>query len=350
MLSLILKNNKNHSRRTSSRPAKISSEIYLARIADSKILIAEDNELNADLMKAIIDDIGGSEVFTARDGKEALDILSGKDFDLLILDIMMPRVNGLDVLKEVRNKRNKNDFPILIVSSIDDAKTITTGIEMGANDYIVKPIISDVFKAKIVSLINQKKIYDLLENTENVLSSLVSILEAKDYSTKGHSERVSKLAEKFGRHLGIPESDCWVLRRAGLLHDIGKIGIPDGLLRKKGRLSEEEWVLMKNHPTMSANICLPLTSFKLEIEVIKHHHERFDGKGYPGKYKGNEIPYLSRILAIVDSYDAMTKKRPYRETFSFEEALKTMQNELFSGQWDPELTRKFIKFMLAGNN
>lgn len=318
---------------------------------DARVLIAEDNVVSADLMGAIIGNIGKVEISIAVDGREALDLISGgNNFDLVILDIMMPKVNGLDVLKELRKEWNANSFPILLVSALNDCRTITTGIDLGANDYIVKPIVKEVFRSKVISLINQKKMRDLLEHTENILSSLITVLEARDFYTKGHSERVSSMAFEFGMFLELPDKDISVLKRAGLLHDIGKIGIPDLLLQKKGRLKKSEFDVIRNHSLISCKICSPMPSFFNEAEIIKYHHERFDGKGYPGELKGEEIPYLSRILAIVDSFDAMTSERPYRDAYSGEEALNIFRNEILSGQWDPDLSEKFIKFLASSNN
>ncbi len=342
------------------------------------ILIAEDNEINAELMKAIIESeepqrpISNSNInnpsdllpfapaltfkintVIAENGKKALDIIfSDANIDLIILDLMMPLINGFDVLKKIKstsfNSRLAN-IPILIVSALNESSTISKGIELGANDYITKPIIKNIFKAKVNSLINLKKLYDTLENSENIIMSLALAIEAKDKYTSGHSKRVSMLAYNFGKYLGLSEEDCLLLKRAGCIHDIGKIGIPNNILNKTGKLSDEEFKLIKNHSVMSSDICKPLISLKKEAYIARYHHERFDGNGYPGELSSKDIPLLSRILSVVDSYDAMTSDRPYRKALSKEEAISIFEAEKESGQWDIDIVNQLIKFINIGD-
>ena len=340
------------------------------------ILIAEDNEINAELMKAIIESEKNipqksfsdsntnkpfdSLLFTpslpykintviAENGKKALDIIfSDVNIDLIILDLMMPIINGFDVLQKIKssgfNSRLAN-IPVLIVSALSESSTISKGIELGANDYITKPIVKNIFKAKVNSLINLKKLYDTLESSENIIMSLALAVEAKDKYTSGHSKRVSMLAYNFGKYLGLCEEDCLLLKRAGCIHDIGKIGIPNDVLNKTGKLSDEEFKLIRNHSVMSSDICKPLISLKKESYIARYHHERFDGNGYPGELSSKDIPLLSRILSVVDSYDAMTSDRPYRKALSKDKALSIFEAEKESGQWDIDIVNKLIKFI-----
>ncbi|RZD16167.1 MAG: response regulator [Candidatus Acididesulfobacter guangdongensis] len=341
------------------------------------ILIAEDNEINAELMKTIIEAENSTDSVSdynnyntkrrsnslpsasslpykintviAENGKKALDIIfSDANIDLIILDLMMPIINGFDVLQQIKssgcNSRLAN-IPVLIVSALSESSTISKGIELGANDYITKPIVKNIFKAKVNSLINLKKLYDTLESSEHIIMSLALAVEAKDKYTSGHSKRVSMLAYNFGKYLGLGEEDCLLLKRAGCIHDIGKIGIPNDVLNKTGKLSDEEFKLIRNHSVMSSDICKPLISLKKESYIARYHHERFDGNGYPGELSSKNIPFLSRILSVVDSYDAMTSDRPYRKALSKEKALSIFEAEKESGQWDSDIVNELIKFI-----
>jgi putative two-component system response regulator len=338
------------------------------------ILIAEDNEINAELMKAIIESeepqksisdfsinkpsaplpstsssLYKINTIIAENGKKALDIIfSDANIDLIILDLMMPLINGFDVLQKIKSNDFNNrltNIPVLIVSALSESSTISKGIELGANDYITKPIVKNIFKAKVNSLINLKKLYDTLESSENIIMSLALAVEAKDKYTSGHSKRVSMLAYNFGKYLGLREEDCLLLKRAGCIHDIGKIGIPNDVLNKTGKLSDEEFKLIRNHSVMSSDICKPLISLKKESYIARYHHERFDGNGYPGELSNRNIPFLSRILSVVDSYDAMTSDRPYRKALSKEKALSIFEAEKESGQWDIDIVNQLIKFI-----
>ncbi|MHB1680461.1 MAG: HD domain-containing phosphohydrolase [bacterium] len=324
------------------------------------ILIAEDNAINAELMKAIIESSAPQKfsksavqdkfnIIIAEDGKKALDIIfSPINIDLIILDLMMPLINGFDVLEKIRSCSFGNpisSIPVLIVSALNESSTISKGIELGANDYIAKPIVKNIFKSKVNSLINLKKLHDTLENSENIIMSLALAIEAKDKYTSGHSKRVSILAYNFGKYLELQEEDCLLLKRAGCIHDIGKIGIPNDILNKTVKLSDKELNLIRNHSITSSDICKPLISLKKESYIVRYHHERFDGNGYPGELNCQNIPYLSRVLSIVDSYDAMTSDRPYRRALTKETALFIFETEKNSGQWDPEIVNEFIKFI-----
>ncbi len=328
------------------------------------ILIAEDNAINAELMKAIIESSATQKfsnneasdkfnIIIAEDGKKALDIIfSPVNIDLIILDLMMPLINGFDVLEKIRSCGFDNpvgNIPVLIVSALNESSIISKGIELGANDYIAKPIVKNIFKSKVNSLINLKKLHDTLENSENIIMSLALAIEAKDKYTSGHSKRVSILAYNFGKYLELRQEDCLLLKRAGCIHDIGKIGIPSNILNKTEKLSDKELNLIRNHSVISSDICKPLISLKQESHIVRYHHERFDGNGYPGELNCQNIPYLSRVLSVVDSYDAMTSDRPYRQALTKEKALSIFKTEKNSGQWDPKIVNEFIKFINLQN-
>lgn len=363
ILDKLLKHDKINSSNFSSRHVSSSYKKQTDEIdkIPFNILIAEDNKINAELMKAIIESSEPQKfskneasvkfnIIIAEDGKKALDIVfSLINIDLIILDLMMPLINGFDVLEKIRScdsfGNSVGNIPVLIVSALNESSIISKGIELGANDYITKPIVKNIFKSKVNSLINLKKLHDTLENSENIIMSLALAIEAKDKYTSGHSKRVSILAYNFGKYLGLHQEDCLLLKRAGCIHDIGKIGIPNDILNKTEKLSDKELNLIRNHSITSSDICKPLISLKKESYLVRYHHERFDGNGYPGELICQNIPYLSRVLSVVDSYDAMTSDRPYRQALTMEAALFIFENEKNSGQWDPEIVDEFIKFI-----
>jgi putative two-component system response regulator len=202
--------------------------------------------------------------------------------------------------------------------------------------------------ARVRSLLTLKHRTDELERTESVLFSLARSIEGKDPYTHGHCERLSDSSARLGEHLGLMENEITALRRAGVVHDIGKVAVPDAILLKPSRLTEEEWKLIKEHPVVGERICAPLKSFRLVLPVIRHHHEKLDGSGYPDGLRGDAIPITARILQIVDVYDALTTERPYKRAFSITDALQTMKQEVAKGWWDPQIFGEFERLVTSG--
>ncbi|MGA7107667.1 MAG: HD domain-containing phosphohydrolase, partial [Terracidiphilus sp.] len=215
------------------------------------------------------------------------------------------------------------------------------GIRAGADDFLNKPVNSQELLARTRSLLRLKEYTDELENAETVLFSLALSIEAKDPYTKGHCDRLSSYSEALGRRLGLTQEQCVALRRAGVVHDVGKIGVPEHVLLKNGPLNEEEWEIMKQHPITGERICSPLKSFRLVLPIIRHHHEKLDGSGYPDGLKGDKIPMTARVLQITDIYDALITDRPYRAAMTHEEAIRTMREEAGRGWWDSNLIKEF---------
>jgi putative two-component system response regulator len=180
-----------------------------------------------------------------------------------------------------------------------------------------------------------------LERAESVLFSLARSIEGKDPYTHGHCERLSEYSASLGEHLGLTEDEITALRRAGVVHDVGKVAVPDAILLKPGRLTPEEWKLMQEHPIVGERICAPLKSFRLVLPIIRHHHEKLDGSGYPDGLRGEAIALTARVLQIVDIYDALTTERPYKKAFSTADALQTMKEEVAKGWWDPRVFDQF---------
>jgi putative two-component system response regulator len=215
------------------------------------------------------------------------------------------------------------------------------GIECGADDFLNKPIRRQELSARVRSLLRLKHFTDELENAETVLFSLALSIEAKDPYTEGHCARLSKYSVDLAEVLGLPIDQRIALRRAGIVHDIGKVAVPDSILLKPGPLTKEERRIMEQHPIVGERICEPLRAFRQVLPIIRHHHEKLDGSGYPDGLSGDAIPIAARIMTTVDVYDSLTTDRPYRPALSVKEAFSIMQQEVEKGWWDSRLVEEF---------
>jgi len=315
--------------------------------ARATVLIADDSEPNRELLSAILQRENYT-VVSAEDGEQALARLRGERVDLALLDVMMPRLNGFDVCRTLKASPETRLVPVVLVTGLSQSQDRVRGIDSGADDFLSKPVVKEELLARVRSLLRLKQFTDELENAETVLFSLALSIEAKDPYTGGHCERLSKYSVVLAKRLGLREEFCTALRRAGVIHDIGKLGVPEHILLKPGPLSPEEWIIMKQHPVFGERICAPLKSFRHVLPIIRHHHEKFDGSGYPDGLKGEQIPLTARVLTTVDIYDALTTERPYRKALSSEEAFTTLREEVARGWWDPDLVNELEAALTAG--
>jgi len=303
-------------------------------VGQQRILIADDEQTIRFVLSQMLER-EGLEVATACDGEEALSLFEEVRPDLVIVDIVMPRLNGFEVCRRIKADPENRLTPVIIVTSSSAAENRMKGLEAGADDFLSKPVDRLEMLARVRSLLRIKRYADELERAETVLFALARSIEGKDPYTEGHCERLSVYAAKLGQRLGFPEEEVVALRRAGIVHDIGKVAVPDAILLKPARLEPEEWVVMRQHPIVGDRICSGLKSFRLVLPVIRHHHEKLNGTGYPDRLKGEAIPRTARALQIVDVFDALTTKRPYKEALSLDEALEVMRQEVAKGWWDP---------------
>lgn len=303
------------------------------------VLVADDTggyrELLSDLLKA-----EGYKVICAEDGGNALEILHSQRVDLSLLDVLMPSRTGFEVCRAIKSDPNTRLMPVVLVTGLDNVDDRVQGIECGADDFLSKPIHREELLARVRSLLQLKRFTDELESAETVLFSLALSIEAKDPYTEGHCERLSKYSVALAERLGLPEEQRLALKRGGIVHDIGKIAVPEHILLKPGPLIQEERKIMERHPVTGERICAPLKSFRLVLPIIRHHHEKFDGSGYPDGLKGEQIPLTVRILTTVDIYDALTTDRPYRKAMSPREAFFQMHEEIKRGWWDTSLVEE----------
>jgi putative two-component system response regulator len=304
------------------------------------ILVADDQAPNRELLEELLT-TQGFKVTSVPDGIAALQELAKAQVDVVLLDVMMPRMNGFEVCERIKTNPETYLIPVVLITALSDKQDRLEGIKVGADDFLTRPVDCTELLARVRSLLKLKQHTDELERAESVLFSLARSIEGKDPYTHGHCERLSDYSARLGEHLELPEDQIVALRRAGVVHDIGKVAVPDSILLKPGRLTEEEWKLIKEHPVVGERICAPLKSFRLVLPIIRHHHEKLDGSGYPDGLRGEAIPVAARVLQIVDVYDALTTERPYKKAFSIANALLTMKEEVAKGWWDPQIFEQF---------
>ncbi len=308
------------------------------------VLIADDVDANRDLLREILE-TEGYQVVCAQDGEQALEVLHSQPIDLALLDVLMPRRTGFSVCQTLKSDPITRLIPVVLVTGLTNRDDRIQGIECGADDFLNKPVHREELLARVRSLLRLKQYTDELENAETVLFSLALSIEAKDPYTGEHCDRLSKFSVALAEKLGLRDELRVALRRAGIVHDIGKVAVPEHILLKPGPLTTEEWKIMKAHPIIGERICSPLKSFRHVMPIIRHHHEKLDGSGYPDGLKGDQIPLTARILTTVDIYDALTTDRPYRKAFSPDQAFETMRREVVMGWWDGTLITELERLM-----
>jgi putative two-component system response regulator len=271
--------------------------------------------------------------------------LSRTVVDLVLLDVMMPRLNGFEVCERIKKNSDTYLIPVVLITALSDKQDRLQAIQAGADDFLSRPVDRTELLARVRSLLNLKHRTDELEKAESVLFSLARSIEGKDPYTHGHCERLAEYSVRLGEHLNLSEEELTALRRAGVVHDVGKVSVPDAILLKRGSLTADEWTLVKEHPLVGERICAPLKSFRFVLPIIRHHHEKFDGSGYPDGLRGQDIPGAARVLQVVDVYDALTTDRSYKKALSVGDALQIMRQEVAKGWWDPHIFHQFEHLM-----
>jgi putative two-component system response regulator len=304
------------------------------------ILVADDNESNRELLSSLLGQ-EGYRVISVSDGRQALEQVSSNSIDVALLDVVMPGKSGFEVCQAIKYNTETRLIPVVLLTSLTGDDDRIRGIMCGADDFLSKPVNRHELLARVHSLLQMKQFTDELDNAEAVLFSLALGIEAKDPYTEGHCDRLSKYSVAVGDKLGLPEDLRVALRRGGLLHDIGKLAVPEHILLKPGALTPEERKIMEQHAVAGERICAPLRSFRHVLPIIRHHHEKQDGSGYPDGLKGDQIPLTARILQITDIYDALTTDRPYRKALSAEKAFAIMREEVKRGWWDGSVLNVF---------
>jgi putative two-component system response regulator len=311
----------------------------------ARILLVDDEQAHRELLAELLA-MEGHEVEKAGDGKQALDKAFRRAPDIVLMDVNMPMLSGLEACRRMKQDERTHLIPVVLITGLTAREDRIQGIAAGCDDFLTKPVDSEQLLARTRNLLRTKSLVDELEQAENVLVSLANALEALDPYTRGHSERVAVFATELGGAAGLSRGECRDLRRAGLLHDIGKIGIPVEYLRKPGKLTTEEYGVVKLHSAIGADICRPLRTMAPLLALIRGHHERVDGRGYPDGLAGAALPVGLRCLTIADVYDALTSDRSYRRAMAPDGALEVMREEAGAGMWDARLLDLFAEKVL----
>jgi len=287
----------------------------------------------------------GYESVSAFDGNEAYNIICSGNIDLVIADNYMPGLSGRDLCRRIKENPSTRFIPVIIITGYSSPGEKIGSIEAGADDFVSKPYKTIELITRIKSLLHAKSLNDQLDSAESVIFALAKAIEAKDIYTQGHTERVSRIALLMGHQLALSEEEQKALYKGGILHDIGKIAVPDAILNKPSRLDEREFNQIKVHPGEGEKICKNLKSIQSAIDIIKYHHEHIDGSGYPDRLCGENIPLIARIMSIVDVYDALTSKRPYKIALSQKESFEILDQEAEKNWWDKRILAEFKKIV-----
>lgn len=329
---------------TLSRPQTSSSDSVPLDSDQPKVLVIDDHSSSRLTAVALLS-VEGYEVLEADSGPAGLKRVTEGNPDLILLDVMMPGMDGFEVCRRLKEDEQTRLIPVVFITALNDKRSRIMGIEVGGDDFLSKPFDRLELSARVKSLVRQKRLNEDLDHAEQVLFSIACAVESRDPNTGDHCERLVAMGKAFGEYIQLSRVDIRNLMWGGYLHDIGKVGIPDAVLLKKGAFTPEEREIMNHHVMIGEKICKPLRTMAGVIPIIRCHHERWDGSGYPEGLAGNAIPYLAQVFQIIDIYDALTSERPYKRAFTQAEALEIMAEETAKGWRNPKLVQQFTEFI-----
>ncbi|MBL8230601.1 MAG: response regulator [Bryobacterales bacterium] len=312
------------------------------------LLVIDNEDVNRRLLKAMLK-AEPYRIIEARKVSEAVQELEQQQVDLIILDIMLPEVSGMDFCRWLKSNRRTQLIPVLIMTNVQGVENEIAGLNAGADEFLIKPLSPAVVRTRVKSLLRNKAAVDSLEEAETILFALAQAVEQRDKHTGDHCQRLATYSVALGMALGLSKPELIALYRGGYLHDIGKVAVPDAILFKNGPLSEQEWLIMRAHTVKGEEICKPMKSLAPVLPIIRNHHEKWDGTGYPDGLAGEQTPLLARILQVADVYDALTSERPYKRAFSHQEAVATLKQEVTRGWRDPALVELFDELCIRAS-
>jgi putative two-component system response regulator len=305
------------------------------------VLVVDDVPANVELMKTLLTR-EGYVVFTASNGEQALELVARERPDLVLMDVVMPKLSGYEVCERIKQDKATRLTPVVLITALQQREDRIQGINVGADDFLTKPVDAHELKARARSLVRLKRFTDDLDTAESVIMSMALVIEARDAYTDGHCQRLAGYATALGTALRLSDEDVAALYRGGFLHDVGKVGIPDSVLLKAAQLTRAEYTAMQQHPVIGDRLCGELRSLRRVRPIVRHHHERLDGSGYPDRLKGDAIPVLAQIMGVVDVYDAITTERPYKMAASPDHAYEELMREVNKGWRRKDLVEAFI--------
>jgi putative two-component system response regulator len=305
------------------------------------VLIVDDNEGNVRLLERMLK-VDGCAVLKARDGATAVRLVQKERVDLVLMDVMIPTIDGFQACRLIKQNPLTRLVPVVLVTTLKETADRVRGIEVGADDFLTRPFNPHELRARVRSLLRFKRYTDDLDLAESVILSLAQTIEARDPATDGHCERLAHYSVALGRALGLDAEELAALERGGYLHDLGKIGVPDSILLKAGPLTKPEYEQMKQHTVIGDRLCGQLRSLQRVRPIVRHHHERLDGTGYPDGLRNSQFPMLAQIMSVVDVYDALMTVRPYKPAFTHDMAASELFHEVERGWRDRQLVEAFL--------
>ncbi len=319
------------------------------------VLIVDDESAGRDTVESILDGEGYA-LLMASNGAQAIEMARTTQPDVILMDVMMPGMTGFEACRQIRSDSDLAEIPIILLTALDDRKSLLTGLDAGADDFLTKPFDRYELRARLAGIMRLNRYRKLLQERDNVeqehkklqmayeatIEGWSHAMDLRDKETEGHTQRVTELTLKMAHALHVGEEEQTHIRRGALLHDIGKLGIPDSILLKEGKLTDEEWVLMRKHPVHAHEMLSQIEYLRPALDIPYNHHEKWDGTGYPRGLKGEAIPLAARMFAIADVWDAVTSDRPYRAAWTKEQAL-TYIIENSGTHFDPAMVQVFLK-------
>jgi putative two-component system response regulator len=311
--------------------------------APPRVLVVDDEAGNRLMMTRLLER-HAYQVHTVDNGEAAREFLESTDLlpDLILLDVMMPGIDGFSLCRLIKQHPATRLIPVVLLTSLDARQHRIDGINAGADDFLTKPVQFEELTARAANLVKLKRYTDDLESAQSVILSLALTVEARDPYTDGHCRRLAAYATAVGRAMVLSRDELNALERGAYLHDVGKIGVPDAILLKPEPLTPAEFTLMQSHTTIGERLCGQLRSLRPVRSIVRHHHERLDGSGYPDGLRGSELPLLAQIVGVVDAYDAMTTTRPYRKALEASAACEELLADSRNGRMDPAIVELFV--------
>lgn len=323
----------------------------------STVLIVDDEESGRQTVESVLEG-EGYHIELAENGFQAIEKARRLLPDVILLDVMMPGMTGFEVCQRIRSDPQLAEIPIIILTALDDRESMLSGLKSGADDFISKPFDRFELRARVLGITRLNRYHKLTQERAKLQEAHTQLLAAyeatiegwshamdlRDHETEGHSQRVMDLTVKLAQAYGMNDEEIHHIKRGALLHDMGKIGVPDSILHKPDKLTDDEWKIMRKHPQFAYDMLYPIEYLRPALDIPYCHHERWDGTGYPRQLKNTEIPLAARLFAIVDVWDAVTSDRPYRPAWSKEKALTHIREQ--SGKhFDPEVVEAFFKLI-----
>ena len=330
-----------------SQTAAIPAPDGGVRLRQPVVLVVDDDQAICRVYERLLS-MHGYSVVTVRDGIQALEAVRRQPPDVVLLDVAMPGLNGFEVCRQIKCDQATRLTPVILVSAVDAVENRVEGFAAGADDFLGKPPDQTELLTRVDAVVKVKRYTDDLDSAASIVTTLATMIEARDGHSEGHCHRMANYATALGRRLNLDADDLQALRRGGMLHDIGMLAIPESVILKSGPLDQTEFDVVKTHTTVGDSLCSNLRSLQSVRPMVRHHHERRDGTGYPDRLHGNEIPLLAQIIGIVDVYDAVTTRRAYQPSRTADEAIGVLRSEVEKGWRSHDLVEEFVTLISEG--